>query len=406
MRTIELDSSINLETLPDRIWNRTFIGIFFTSMTLNLGQYMSNALLAKYADSMGTQASLIGMLMSMFAITAMALKIVSGPAMDTFNKKHMLMAAMAVYSVAYFGFSISSNVSSLMVFRLLQGGGNAFGNVCALTLVAGALPREKYGTGMGYFSLAQVTSQAVGPALGLFVVDFVGFKTTYTIIACIMLLSAVVASTIRFEYRKTKSFRLDPRNIIAKEAILPASITMLMSMGFMTIGSFLVVSSAKAGISANVGLFFTVYAVTLLMTRPFVGKLVDRFGLIRIAIPAILVSGVSFVLISVAANLWVLMAAAVINACGYGAVQPSLQALTMKAVPKERRGAGSSTNYLGQDFGTLLGPALAGVLAQTIGYSSMWRLMTIPFGLCVVLVVVFRKRITAIEENFAITQAK
>jgi len=38
---------------------------------MNLGQQMSNSLLAKYADFIGAPATQIGMLMSMFAVTAL-----------------------------------------------------------------------------------------------------------------------------------------------------------------------------------------------------------------------------------------------------------------------------------------------------------------------------------------------
>lgn len=41
---------------PKKIWNMMFISIFFANMMLNLGQQMSNSLLAKYADALGAPA--------------------------------------------------------------------------------------------------------------------------------------------------------------------------------------------------------------------------------------------------------------------------------------------------------------------------------------------------------------
>ena len=70
-------------------------------------------------------------------------------------------------TTAYIGFSFSKNISSLMAFKLLQGIGNSFGNECCFAIVADALPRDKFSTGIGCFSIAQAVYQAIVPTVGL-----------------------------------------------------------------------------------------------------------------------------------------------------------------------------------------------------------------------------------------------
>lgn len=386
---------------PDKIWNPMFLAIFFANMAMNLGQTMSNSLLAKYADSLGAPASQVGVLMSMFAVSALVFRFVAGPALDTFNKKHIIMGAMGVLAIAYVGFSVSETVPSLMVFRLFQGIGNAFGNVCCLAIVADALPKNKFNTGIGYYSCAQVVSQAIGPTVGLQLVDWVGYHWTYIITAAVMLLAVVAALRIQLPPRQPKRFQMHLKNIIAKEALVPASITFFVAMAFTTINALLIVYASKRGVEAGIGLFFTVYALTMLVTRPMVGRLTDRFGFVKVGVPAILMTAVSFVLISLSSNLWMFLLAAFVNAFGYGAVQPALQSLTMKAVPDERRGSASSTNYIGMDSATIVGPTVAGILAETVGYQTMWVLMTIPMFVGVGIVLMQRENIRKIETDFA-----
>lgn len=395
----ELEKIAGKQQEPTKIWNKMFISIFFANMSLNLGQMMSNSLLAKYADFLGAPATQIGMLMSMFALTALLFKIVSAPAMDTFNRKYLVMGAMAIMLVAYIGFSLSTSISSLMVFRLFQGCGNAFGNVCLLAMVAEALPKDKLSTGMGYYSVAQVVSQAIGPTVGLTLVDLVGYSKTYIISACVMAMAFVVASQIKVTFKRTKKLKITLNNIIAKEAVLPASIIFFMAIGFTTINSFLIVFASKQNVTTGIGLFFTIYALTLIFTRPLIGKLTDKYGFVKVSIPAVLMTGLSFFIISFSNSLPMFLLAALVNAFGYGACQPALQSLTMKAVTKERRGVGSSTNYVGMDLGTLAGPTIAGAFAQRYGYVSMWRFMMIPFAIGVMLIFIFRGKIHEIEEN-------
>ena len=386
--------------MEKKIWNKVFISVFFANMAFNLGQQMSNSLLAKYADSIGAPAGQIGILMGMFAVTALSLRFIAGPAMDTYNKKYLVMGAMGVMTIAYIGFSYSTSISGLMGFRLLQGCGNAFGNAACMAMVSEALPKEKFGTGIGYYSLAQVIVQAIAPTIGLYLVAWFGYSTTYLINGAIMLSAVFVASRIRIPFKRTGRFKINLNTIIAREALLPAGIIFLLAIGFTTINSFLIVYAGKRGIETNIGFFFTVYALTLLFTRPLVGRLTDRYGLVRVAIPAIICTAGSFFIISLASSLPLFLAAAFVNAFGFGACQPALMSVSMKSVPQNRRGSASSTNYIGMDTGTILGPIIAGFLAQHFGYVAMWRFQTIPFILAIFFIFLKRKKIDKIEEDF------
>ena len=85
---------------PKTIWNGMFLSIFFANMALNMGQQMSNSLLSLYANAIGAPADQIGQLMSMFAVTALAFRFISGPAMNSFNRKKLLAMAMGFMALA------------------------------------------------------------------------------------------------------------------------------------------------------------------------------------------------------------------------------------------------------------------------------------------------------------------
>ena len=89
--------------------------------------------------------------------------------------------------------------------------------------------------------------------------------------------------------------------------------------------------------------------------------------------------------------------AAMVSAFGYGACQPTIQAFCMRCVPRERRGAGSCTNYIGTDLGMLAGPMIGGVIATSFGYPAMWRFMTIPIGCAFIFVLCFRRRMNKVD---------
>lgn len=394
---------------PKTIWNLMFLSIFFANMALNLGQQMSNSLLSLYANSLGAPADQIGQLMSMFAVTALIFRFVSGPAMNAFNRKRLVGMAMSLMAIAYLGFSFAPKIAPvvgveaitiLKCFRLIQGIGNAFGNACCLTIVADTLPKDKFTTGMGYYSVAQVVSQAIGPTVGVFLRDLLGYNNAYIVIFFVMCVAIFTSTRVKLAPRKVIPFNLKLNNMIAKEAIIPASITFLIAMGFTSINAFMLVYAEERGVAGG-SWFFTVYAVTLLVTRPMVGKLTDKHGFVKVAIPAVFMTACSLVLIGVSTNTVMLLIAAFINAFGYGAVQPMLQSLCMKSVPTERRGSASGTNYIGMDSATIIGPYVCGIVADTFGYTPiMWVVMTVPILVGMIAIFVLRKPIQRIETNF------
>jgi len=394
---------------PKTIWNPMFLSIFFANMALNMGQQMSNSLLSLYANSLGAPADQIGQLMSMFAVTALIFRFVSGPAMNAYNRRKLVGMAMSFMATAYLGFSFAPKIAPIIgveaitilkCFRLIQGVGNAFGSACCLTIVSDTLPKDKFTTGMGYYSVAQVVAQAIGPTIGVFLRDIFGYNNTYIIIFCVMCVAIFTSTRVKLAPRKTIPFSLKVSNMIAKEAIIPASITFLVAMGFTSINAFMLVYAEERGIQGG-SLFFTVYAVTLLATRPMIGKLTDKHGFVKVAIPSVFMTACSLVMIGMSTNTFMLLFAAFVNAFGYGAVQPMLQSLCMKSVPTERRGSAAGTNYIGMDSATIIGPSVCGVVADTFGYTPiMWVVMTVPILAGMVAIFLLRKPIGKIEKKF------
>ena len=398
-------------TQPEKLWNPMFISVFVCSIAFNMSAQMSNSMLSLYAKSTGAPADQIGTLMSMFALTALIFRFIAGPAMNAYNRKNLLQMAMTLFGTAYLGFSFSPklaeitgiNVITIMkAFRLLQGIGNAFGNACLLTIVADCMPKESFSSGMGIFALAQSVAQAIGPTVGKRLSNAFGYNTTYILTSLMMFTSIfLVAFIVKVPNRGTGKMVINLNNMIAKEALIPALIVFLVSFGFTSINAFFLVYAEERGIEGATW-YFTVNALALMLTKPLVGKLNDKYGFVKIAIPACRLTGISLILIGLSTRLWHLLAVAVINSFGYGAVQPALQSMCMKSVPTSRRGSASSTNYIALDSATLLGPAVCGYVASVLGYvPAMWLVMAVPVFIAIVCVLAFRGRLDQIETDFA-----
>lgn len=394
---------------PTTIWNPVFISIFIANALLNLCQQMSNVQLSVYADSLGASSGQVGSLFSMFAVTALVFRFVSGPAMNSFNRKTLVSISIAIMATAYAGFGLSPMIASitgidvitvLKFFRLLQGVGNAFANSTYMAMVADALPKDQFTSGMGFYACAQVVAQCLGPVVGEFLGKTLGYNNSYLLVSLCTFLSILLAIPIRLAPHQKVPFRLNLQNIVAWEALVPGGALVFLHVAFTSIGAFLVVYAEKRGIQ-GVSAYFTVYALAMLVTRPLVGKLTDKHGFVKVGIPAACVTAVSLILIGYASSLPMLLAVGTLNAFGYGACQPALQSLCLKSVPPERRGSASSTSYMCQDIATIAGPIICGKVGDALGYvPAIWQVMCIPIMLGVLFLFIFRKRINQIEADF------
>lgn len=390
--TTEILTEADVAEKPAKIWNAVFISVFATNMLMMFSQQMSNSLIAKYADFLGAPATLVGMVTGLFAVTALLFKFISAPAIDSYNRKIILAGAMSVLGLAFIGYSLANSIPMLMVSRLIQGAGMAFSSTCCLALASDALPVDKLGVGIGYFSLAQAAAQAIGPTIALKLESALGYNITFAIAACSMFFGVFVAMRLKIKFKPVAKFKISMESMIAKEAVIPATINFFLTLAFCVIGSFLVIFGGIQGMGSNIGYFFTVYAVTLLFSRPLVGRLTDKYGFVKVVIPAMVCFAISFVIISFSENLWMFLLAAFVSAFGFGACQPAVQALIMRLVPRERRGAGSCTSYIGNDLGMLAGPPIAGSIIERLGYAAMWRVMIFPIFIAILFVVIFRHR--------------
>jgi len=382
-----------------KIWNAAFINLFIISLMSNIGFNMSNSLLSVYADHLGASTVAVGVVFSTFAVSALAFRFIAAPIMDTYNRKHVMIIASLILAVAFFGYSLSKSVSALLVFRLIQGCGVA-GNACSFVMVADVLPRDKYGAGIGYFSLAMVISSAIGPSLGLWLVEAVGYSWTFAIFATLMLLGALMASMLKISYKRTKKLELKFNNLIAKEVLLPSGLLFLLITGLHFGNSFLILYAGTRGITTSIGLYYTISSITSLVMRPVLGRLTDKKGIVPIVIPALCCHIIACFMISFSTTLWHFLLAAVVNAMGSSVCQPAFQTVSMKKVPSGRRGAASSTNMIGLDLAALVGPFLGGMTAEKFGYSVMYRFQALPYFLCMVILFVSRKWIYKAEAEF------
>lgn len=384
---------------PDKIWNKQFTSIFLASCVFYLGLNTMMTMIPKFANTMTDSAAMVGLVSSAFAVAALALKVVAGPATDTFSKKKVIIFASMLLAVAFFGYSLSNSVQMLIVFRLLQGTAQAFTAIALLALASDYLPKEHMTSGIGIYSLGQTACQALAPAFGLKLANLFGYHILCAICGGLIVIATLMIATLKDDFVQTKKFRITLKGIAVKEALVPAFVMGLLIMTYSMVSSYLLIYAEKQGVE-GIGTFFTINACVMLISRPPISKLADKYGTTVVMVPALAIFAATYFMISGATELWVYLLAGIIMGLSYGACQPLIQALCIKSVGPDRRGSASNTNYIGFDMGNMLGPVIAGWLVDSCGYDFTWKVATIPVFLAMAVMLLWRKQAVAIEKGF------
>ena len=384
---------------PATIWNRAFIAIFFAALFMSMAQLTAHALVPKFASSMGASASIIGLISGLYAGVALAMRPVTSPAYDIFNKKNILLIALLLTALSFFIFYMAPSVTWIVIGRAVQGLGIGVASPISLSIAVSAVPSEMYGKGVAIYSLTQAVGQAIGPSIGLALVGKFGYNKTFLFTALLMLISAVLTRFCADTYvAPDAKYQIRFDTIFMKSTLPAAALMITFLMGYAAISSMITIYGGLLGIQ-NIGLYFTVYAIGLLVFRPITSGFADKYGYVKVLIPALIIFALTFVLLGSARSLPMILAAAVVAALGYGICLPTAQALCMKTAPKERTGTASNTMFFMQDIGLFVGPFIWGIIIDAFkaggatdveAYSRTFYLVVIPVLLTAVLYYLLR----------------
>ena len=363
-------------TDQEKLWTRNFLLICLSNLATFMGFQMLMPTLPVYVDFLGGKESEIGLVIGFFTVSAVIIRPVAGKGVDTSGRKGIYLLGLLVFTLSCLLYNWTYTIALLLLVRFLHGFGWGTSSTAAGTVVADVIPKQRLGEGMGYYGLAGTIAMAVAPAAGLYLINEFSFPVLFYASTGLATLAFLLGSLIH--YRKMPAARAETKGaLFEKCAFRPSLVIFFVTMSYGSVVSFLALYAGEKGI-ANIGVFFTVYAVTLALTRPVSGMLLDRKGYDVVVYPGMVAIAAAMLLLSRAEYLGMFLLAGVFYGIGFGSVQPSMQALTVRNVAFHRRGAANGTFFSAFDLGIAVGALLWGAVSQAVGYSQMYLWTTLP----------------------------
>lgn len=372
----------------ERLITPSYCFILSANFLLYFGFYLLMPVLPFYlTEVFDTGNAMIGIILSCYTMAALTIRPFSGYLLDTFARKPLYLLAFFVFTSIFAGYLLAGTLTLFTILRIVHG--FAFGTVTVAgnTVVIDIMPSARRGEGLGYYGLANNMAMSVGPMVGLFLHDFYSFNVIFTCALLSCSLGFVMACLVKTPVKepvKREPISLD-RFILIKG--LPAGLDLLLlSIPYGMTTTYVAKYAKEIGIMQGTGLFFTLMAVGMAISRIFSGRLVDKGKITQVISAGIYLVCVCFFVLSGCAKLmewnstvgfYVFFGVALFLGTGFGIMFPAFNTLFVNLAPNNKRGTATSTYLTSWDVGIGLGLTIGGYIAQIYSFDKAYL-----FGAC------------------------
>ncbi|MES1041149.1 MULTISPECIES: MFS transporter [Peribacillus] len=364
-----------------RLWTKDFVIVSSINFFITLIFYLLMVTLAIYAvNELDASTSEAGLISGIFIIGTLIGRLFIGRFIDSIGRKKTLFIGLIFFTMTTLLYFVDLGIGFLLVNRLIHGMAMGMASTATGTIVAQIIPATRKGEGIGYYSMSATLATAIGPFIGLYMAQHTSFQVIFSFCLALGVISLITAFflyvpalKVTAKVTESKGFKLS--NFIEPKALPISIITLLLAFCYSSVLSFISFYAIEIDLVNTASFFFVVYAVAVLLSRPFSGPLMDRKGSNFIMYPAFIVFGIGLLLLSMTTNSFSLLAAGFLIGLGFGNMQSSSQAIAVKLTPPHRMGMATSTFFIMLDAGLGFGPYILGFIIPVTGYSTLYVIL-------------------------------
>ncbi|WP_019004495.1 MFS transporter [Cohnella laeviribosi] len=376
----------------DNVWNRNFVSISLSCFFVFFCFYTLIPTLPLFAkDRFHADQSQIGFILTVFALASLASRPFVGMLLDRFGKKRVVVAAAFIYAAASLAYVMVDSYPLLVAIRIVHGFMFGIATAAAGTIAVDVLPKHRLGEGLGYYGMFGSMAMVIGPFVGLTLIRHVPFPVLFSLLALCSFLGLCFTMLVRLESIATGNQQcgeMNPastaRNLLETSALPMAICGFLLSFAYGGISAFVSVYGASLGLIRLANYFFAVFALMIVLPRPWLGKWFDQRGEHVIIYSGIVVFVMGQIILSQAHSGIGYVASAAVLGLGYGALAPSFQTLAVRDVPKHRKGFATSTYLFFFDAGVAAGSMILGIVAKYFDYHAMYFCSSIVMAFSII----------------------
>jgi MFS family permease len=390
-----------------KLWTTSFVLIILVNFFVYVGNFMLMSTLPLHILNIGGNEIMAGLIVGIYSLTGFISRLRVGSLLDQKGRSPIMFAGLIILFLVNISYIAAAySVIMLLMLRAIHGIGWSATTTSTSTIASDIIPAARRMDGMGFFGISISIAMVIGPGLGLYIMEHYSDMVLFSFSACFIVLALLVGFLKNYHYQCKEDIKIvitdkstentvgkNKKVVIERSVLWPSFLFFIIVMTYSTIMIFLPAYAKYKGVTDS-SVFFIIMALAMIITRLVIGRIVDRYGMEKVVVGAMVLLAISLHLLFIATSFPMFLVAAVIYGLGYGAVQPALNALVISLAPVERRGAANATFLCAMDMGGILGAVVWGSVAQTFGFIYIYSTSTILIILSVILyLVAFRRKL-------------
>ncbi len=382
----------------------TVLNLSLVTLLVLLGLSMVSPILPTYAESFQVSYTLVGFVVSSFAVTRMILDMPAGLLSRKFDKKKIMISGLVILSVSSVVAGFAPDYITLVIARMIEGAGSALYVTTATVYLAQISGKEKRGQWMSLYMGMLLLGAIFGPTFGGLIADTYGIRApffAYAIITGLAVIPTLILPKLTNTGNISSPLKLreilhDMRQVLSNPSFLLVTFTVFTTFFLRTgIRTTLVPLFAANNLgldSSSIGLILTIGGITTAFTIVPMGGISDRIGRkTPLALCLILTAGI-ILLIPFSMDLLTLSIAVAIYGAVIGLSGPSAAYVT-DVSPQDKLEISMGLYRMISDFGFVVGPLLLGFLADVtatpvVGESHSGLIGILPFLVASIILIV------------------
>ncbi|MBU7456416.1 MFS transporter [Leuconostoc fallax] len=356
--------------------------LVMTAVTTQIGT------LPLYVTRLGGNAAMSGLVVGIWGLAALGARIPVGKWIDRYGRKQLILIGLVILMIDFSTLIFMSTLMSLIALRAIQGIGNGTQSTAVATLVADKLPQKKLSIGLGYFSISQTLPAAIGPAIGLLIIENWGFQALFyfslSLVSVAFLLTLFVKDTYHKDSKILPTTQLTTgfKDLIRMPSVwVPSLLIFIVCFANAAVAAFLIQFGEQKQLSPTiVGLSFTVQAIVGALARVYFAKLYFYFKSFVLIVAGIIMVAMAYLSIAFGESVMLLLLAGALNGFGLALLMPLMNAVVLRKVTLAERGRATAIFSSGMDVAYGLGALVWGIVVSFFGFQGMY--------ICTALVVV------------------
>jgi predicted MFS family arabinose efflux permease len=357
-------------TIP-KILSRDFLLSFLAQFTFSFVFCILIPAIPIYLLRFGAKEGEIGFLIGIFSVSSLILRPFVGKALLNIPERDFMIAGTLLYVLSCLAYLIAPPFWPLLIVRVVHGIGLAFFATASFTMLASMLPEAHRGRLISYYFLSFNLAFALGPYLGMLLINSFDFSILFLVCTGLSLCSFYLTLKLgkresiasNQKSRKTQSF-------LSRGALPPAIIAFMLNFIWGSIAAFFPLYALKHGVS-NPGIFFIFLAATLMLGRVLGGRILDIYDRKKVITSCLSIIVIALIILPFANSLGMFILIAVMLGTGWAFLYPFLTIHVIENAGLEKGPAMGTFTALA-DLGSGLGPMLMGIVLEKFSYPVMF----------------------------------